>query len=147
MKDQRARQILHSLVNGADPFTGTELSVGTVLQHVDVLRALLAGCSALDERTARANRRAQQPRTIGQAWTPEEQERLIQAFKSGENLEQVAARHGRTLRGLESRLEMLGMLTTGQRTTENRFGAEGQHEGTQRAGTRGTRAKPKRARG
>jgi hypothetical protein len=70
MNDQRARQILHSLVNEADPFTGTELSVGTVLQEADVLRALLAGCSALDERAARAGRRAQLAKNIGKAWTP-----------------------------------------------------------------------------
>ena len=53
MRDQRARQILHSLVNGADPFTGGDLAPGTVLQHADVMRAMLAGCSALDDRTAR----------------------------------------------------------------------------------------------
>jgi hypothetical protein len=147
MNDQRARQILHSLVNGADPFTGTELSVGAVLQQADVLRALLAGCSALDERAARAGRRAQLAKNIGKAWTPEEQERLIQAFKSGENLEQVAARHGRTLRGIESRLEILGLITGAQRTTQNRFGAGGQHEGTQRAGGRKTQAKSKKAAG
>jgi len=147
MKDQRARQILHSLVNGADPFTGEDLSVGTVLQSADVMRALLAGCSALEERTARASRRAQQPKNIGQAWTPEEQERLIQAFKNGEKLEDVAARHGRTLRAIESRLEILGMITREQRTTENRFGAGGQHDGVPRTGARKTRASSKKAAG
>ena len=51
-----------------------------------------------------------------------EQDRLVEAFKSGEDLEQVAARHGRTIRGIESRLEILGMITSEERTTENRFG-------------------------
>ena len=97
MKDQRARQILQGLVNGVDPFTEEDLAAGTVLQHPETMRAMLAGCSALDERTARASRRAQQPKNLGKAWTPEEQERLISAFKAGENLEQVAARHGRSL--------------------------------------------------
>ncbi len=144
MRDQRARQILNGLVSGVDPFTEQELAAGTVLQHPDVMRAMLAGCSALDERTARAGRRALQPRNIGKAWTPEEQERLTQAFKSGENLEQVAARHGRTVRGIESRLEILGLITSSQRTTENRFGA-GQNEKVPRTAGRKARAKSKKA--
>jgi hypothetical protein len=147
MKDQRARQILHSLVNGADPFTGVDLAPGTVLQHVDVMRAMLAGCSALDDRTTRESRRAQQPRNIGQPWTVEEQERLIQAFHNNENLGEVAAKHGRTLRAIESRLEILGLLTREQRTTENRFGAGGQHDGTQPRRARKSRASSKKAAG
>src|SRR5262245_22641337 len=106
MRDQRALQILHALVNGVDPFTEEDLAAGTVLQHADVMRAMLVDCSALQERTARASRRSQQPRNIGKTWTPEEQDRLIQAFRSGEDLERVAARHGRTIRGIESRLEI-----------------------------------------
>ena len=144
MKDQRARQILHSLVNGADPFSGEDLAAGTVLQNAEVIRALLAGYSALEERTARASRRAQQPRNIGQAWTPEEQERLIEAFKSGENLGEVAARHGRTLRAIESRLEILGMITSEQRTTENRFG-NNQRDGAAGGAARKSRAQTKKA--
>ncbi|MEJ1966784.1 MAG: hypothetical protein WDO56_36655 [Gammaproteobacteria bacterium] len=147
MKDQRARQILHSLVNGADPFTGEDLASVTVLQHVDVMRAMLTGCSALDDRNARASRRAQQPRNIGQPWTSEEQERLIQAFQNSENLEEVAARHGRTLRAIESRLEILGLLTREHRTTENRFGADGQHDETQRTGARKSRASARKVAG
>lgn len=147
MKDQRARQILHSLVNGADPFTGGDLAPGTVLQHADVMRAMLAGCSALDDRTARVSRRAQKPRNIGQPWTPEEQERLIQAFHNSENLGEVAARHGRTVRAIESRLEILGLLRREQRTTENRFGAGGQHDETQPKRARNSRPSSRKAAG
>jgi len=145
MKDQRAHQILHALVNGADPFTGEDLALGTVLQHADVMRAMLTGCSALDDRTARASRRAQQPKNIGQPWTPEEEGRLLQAFQNSENLGEVAARHGRTLRAIESRLEILGLLTREQRTTENRFGAGGQHDETQRTAARKSRASSRKA--
>ncbi len=70
---------------------------------------------------------------------------MIHAFKGGETVEEIAAKHGRTPRGIESRLEMLGMMTAEQRTTKNYFGAEGQHEGTKRTGVRRTRAKSKRA--
>jgi hypothetical protein len=89
---------------------------------------MLAGYSSLDDRTARASRWSQQPKNIGKAWTPEKQERLVEAFKSGEDLEQVAARHGHTIPGIESRLEILWMITSEQRTTENRL-ANNQRDG------------------
>lgn len=123
MTDQEARQILQALANGVDPFTRDDLAAETVLQHVDVVRAMLAGCSALAERAARPGRRRQQPGSIGKAWTPEEQDRLVQAFRSGEGLEQVAARHGRTVRAIESRLEILAEITSEQRTTGSRVGS------------------------
>jgi hypothetical protein len=111
-------------VNGADPFAGTDLPSGTVLQNADVIRAPLAGCSALEQLTARASRRASLPKNIGRAWTPEEQERLIEAFKRSESLEQIAANHGRTLRAIEARLELVGMITEQERKTKDRFGTD-----------------------
>lgn len=122
MQEQRARQILRSLVQGVDPFSGQELAAGTVLQHADVLRALLAGVVALEQGAARASRRAQLPKNIGRAWSAEEQSALIDAFQGGEILADVAIRHGRTLRAIEARLEKLGLITSDERTTRDRFG-------------------------
>jgi len=121
MKEQRARQILEALVNGVDPLTGEELAPGTVLQHADVLRALLAGVCALEQMAARAQRRAQLPGNVGRAWTAEEESTLVAAFKSGDFLADIAARHGRTVRAIEARLERLGLLTPDQRSTHDSF--------------------------
>lgn len=139
MNDEQARQILQSLVNGADPFTGEEFAAGTLLQNASVLRALLAGCSALDDRVARAYRRAQQPKNVGRGWSSDEQERLVRAFKSGESPPEIAVKHGRTPRAIEARLEMLGMITAEQRTTKDRFGST-QGNKDQRSGVRRRRA-------
>jgi hypothetical protein len=122
MQEQRARQILQSLVQGVDPFNGQDLPAGTVLQQADVLRALLAGVAALEQLAARATRRSQLPQNIGRAWSAEEQSSLIDAFQSGELLADIAARHGRTLRAIEARLEKLGLMGADQRTTRDRFG-------------------------
>jgi hypothetical protein len=103
MKEQRAREILQALVQGIDPMTGEELPSGTVIQHAAVLRALLAGVTALEQSVARSQRRAQLPGNVGRAWTKEEE------------------RHGRTLRAIEARLERLGLLTAEQRSTNNSF--------------------------
>jgi hypothetical protein len=125
MNDQRARQILQALVQGVDPMTGEELPPGTILQHADVLRALLSGLSALDQTAARAQRRAQLPGNVGRAWTVEEETTLIAAFKAGDPLPDIATRHGRTLRAIEARLERLGLITADQRTTPTGFVREG----------------------
>jgi hypothetical protein len=122
MHERRARQILQALIQGVDPFDGSELSSGTVLQQADVLRALLAGVAALEQDAARASRRAQLPRNIGRSWSEEENSRLVASFQAGEQLADIAARHGRTLRAIEARLEKLGLLAADERTTADRFG-------------------------
>ena len=122
MQEQRAREILQSLVQGIDPFDGEDLPPGTVLQQADVLRALLAGVAALDQLAARASRCALLPQNIGRAWSAEEQSMLIEAFQSGEPVTDIAAKHGRTLRAIEARLEKLGLITTDERLTQDRFG-------------------------
>ena len=121
MQQTRARQILQSLIQGIDPVTGDELPRETVLQHADVLRALLAGLSALEQTAARALRRAQLPDNVGRAWTTEEESRLVAAFKKGESAVALAHEHGRTLRAIEARLEKLGLITAAQRTTRGGF--------------------------
>jgi hypothetical protein len=121
MQQTRARQILQSLIQGIDPVTGEDLPRETVLQHADVLRALLAGLSALEQTAARALRRAQLPDNVGRAWTTEEESRLVAAFKKGDSPVALGHEHGRTLRAIEARLEKLGLITAEQRTTRGGF--------------------------
>lgn len=121
MQQTKARQILQSLIQGIDPATRNELPPETVLQRADVLRALLAGLSALELTAARAQRRAQLPEKVGQAWTTEEEKELVMEFKSGDLPDAIAHKHGRTLRAIEARLEKLGLITAEQRTTRGGF--------------------------
>ena len=121
MQQTRARQILQSLIQGIDPVTGEQLPQETVLHHADVLRALLAGLSALELMAARAMRRAQLPDNVGRAWTTEEESKLVAAFKSGNTPIAIAHQHGRTLRAIEARLEKLGLITAEERTTRAGF--------------------------
>lgn len=125
MKESRARQILQALVQGVDPLTGEELAPGTVLQHADVLRALLAGVDALGQMAARAQRRAQLPGNVGRAWSSEEEQALMAEFQRGDTIAAIATGHGRTLRAIESRLERVGLLTPQQRKTQNSFSPAG----------------------
>ena len=60
---QPSRQVLQALAQGIDPETSAELPMDTVLNRVDVVRALLAAIEALDAVSARALRRAQPEKT------------------------------------------------------------------------------------
>lgn len=121
MREQKARQILQALIQGVNPFDGEELPQGSILQQADVLRALLAGVTALEEGEARAERRAQMPENMGRPWSAEEQEQLMTAFDAGEPLPEIAVRHRRTLRAIEARLEKFGVISADQRATRDRF--------------------------
>jgi hypothetical protein len=121
MTQTRARQILQKLIQGLDPITGEELPQETVLQHADVLRALLAGLSALELTAARDQRRAQLPDNVGQVWTTEEESRLVTAFERGVAPVEIAREHRRTVRAIEARLEKVGLIKPEDRTTRRGF--------------------------
>jgi cobalamin biosynthesis protein CobT len=131
-----AREILQALVQGYDPLTGDELPSGSVLQQAEVMRALLAGISALNAGAARAQRRAQLPENVGRAWSKAEEDNLTDAFHEGASLAELAVRHGRTPTAIEARLEKLGLVAPEERVTVNRFIA-----------SRGAAQRPKSGRG
>jgi hypothetical protein len=110
MKQAKAKAILQALVNGIHPSTGETLSDHPVLQDADVLRALLTGVTALDFHAAREKRRAALPSNVGKRWTPEEEAEVRAKHAAGNSTEEIAASHGRSVKGIEARLEKLGVL-------------------------------------
>ncbi len=118
---QRSKRVLEALVQGVDPENGSELRADTVLNRVDVVRALLAAIDALEAVNARALRRAQLPESVGKTWSEEEERRLKEEFAGGEPVPLIATKHSRTIRAIEARLERLGLLRADQRTTQDSF--------------------------
>ena len=118
---QRARVILDSLVQGLHPKTGGELPKDSVVNEIEVNRAMATAVLALDQMSARLIRRAQLPKSVGKTWTEEEEQRLRDEFTGGEPIPLIATKHGRTIRAIEARLEKFGLLTTDQRVTTNPF--------------------------
>jgi hypothetical protein len=119
MQAMSARRILQTLAQGIHPLTGDELPGGTALQEVEVLQALNAGVAALEQAAARAYRRARLPANSGCSWSMAEEDALFAAFRAGDALEVIATRHARTVRAIEDRLEMHGLLTPASRTTKS----------------------------
>ena len=116
-----AKRVLTALIDGVHPETGAELKNESILQSVDVLRCLMTARDALATVEARELRRAQLPSGVGKAWTEEEKRQLVSEFQAGEALENIAQRHCRTVRAIESRLERMGLITASQRLTSNDF--------------------------
>lgn len=121
MQHTQARAILASLIEGRHPVSRECLPGDCVVHRSDVIRALLVGVGAIDATDARVKRRAQLPENVGRDWTTKEEEELRSEFAAKEALTAIAARHGRTLRAIEARLERMGLITPAQRTTRGGF--------------------------
>jgi hypothetical protein len=116
-----AKATLKSLVEGVDPVTGYPIPKSMVLHHAVVIRALLCAVAVLDADEARARRRARLPRNTGRPWRAADDAQVVAAFHGGEPVAQIAADHHRSIAGVESRLERLGVLAPEQRVTRNRY--------------------------
>ena len=108
---QRARVVIQSLVQGVHPASGKDLPKDSIVNEVEVTRALGTAVLAIDQVSARLARRAQLPESVGKAWTEEEERRLRAAFARSKPIAEIATVHGRTIRAIEVRLEKLGLLT------------------------------------
>jgi transposase-like protein len=80
--------------------------------------------AAREADVARESRCKSLPPSIGRKWSDEEKQQLIDEFQRGVPHEAIAPAHGRTLRAIESRLEVMGLITAAERTTKNRFQSE-----------------------
>jgi hypothetical protein len=118
---QKAETIFRALVQGIDPQGGGELTRDTIINRIDVNRAMHTALCALEQIQARLLRRAQLPPSVGKTWTEDEVQQLRNEFTGSEPIPEIAARHGRTVRAIESRLERLGLLRPDQRVTTDSF--------------------------
>jgi hypothetical protein len=125
---QKARAVLQSLIQGVDPVTGEEVPPDSIANKIEVNRALHTAVVALEQTQARLQRRAYLPASVGKTWSEEEEQALRAAFGSGDPVTAIAARHGRTVRAIEARLERLGLLRLDQRTTGNAFATQSRKE-------------------
>lgn len=118
---QKARVVIQALVHGLHPVTGSELPKGDIVNDIEVNRAMSTAVMALDQMTVRLARRESLPKKVGKSWTQEEVQQLKDEFGRGESVPLIAEKHCRTIRAIESRLVLLGLLPADQRTTSNRY--------------------------
>jgi hypothetical protein len=120
MNTKQAKGILEALVQGVDPEAGERLPQNSVLERPSVIRALLAGVAGLSMAAERAAKKAAAQRNVGKAWSEDEEQQLIHEFQNTKPIPEIANDHGRTSRAIESRLEVMGLISAGERTTKDR---------------------------
>jgi hypothetical protein len=118
---QKAREVIGSLLQGIDPKTGAALPKDDVVNLIEVNRSLAVALAAIEQVEARVIRRALLPESVGKNWTEEEEQQLKAEFAQSEPIPSIAEKHGRTVRGIEARLQRLGLLPPDERTTTDAF--------------------------
>lgn len=132
----KAHSIVSALANGVNPTTGEVFPSDSPYQSPAIIRALfiasrmMATNLALPAQPAKAVERARSPRSagsnVGKAWSPEDDQLLLEEFAAGRSPSELAKLLSRTLAGIEARLEKHGRITAQERTTANRYTREQQ---------------------
>ncbi len=114
MDIEKTLAIVRALAEGHDPATGETLGPDHLCQKPDVVRALMHATD-LVERAARRERGLQRarlslPSNTGKSWTDDEDRALIQRFRTGASIADMATLHARTTGSITARLEKLGQI-------------------------------------
>jgi len=127
MDETKTVAILSALANGVNPLTGEVFGADSPYQQVDIVRALHAALECLKATPSEKPQprpRTQSPANVGKPWSDDEDRRLLADFDRGRRPLEIARDLGRTLAGIEARLEKHGRLSPRERTTANRYPAE-----------------------
>lgn len=115
MDIERAVQIIAALAEGRDPLSGKPLPDDHLCQKPDMIRALHEARDCLMRETRRERRlqraRLTLPGNTGKSWTDEEDRILMNRWKTGSNVSDLAVLHARTTGAIRARLEKLGLTS------------------------------------
>lgn len=110
MKKSKAIDILKLLADGMHPVTGEQLEKNHVVNEPDVIRALNTAVGALLSEETKIKRQRDLPERVGQPWTENEDNDLINAFEKGTSLNDLVIEHQRTRGAIRTRLVRLGKI-------------------------------------
>lgn len=116
-----ARHVLESLIQGLDPESRASLPKDAVINRIEVNRSMVTAVDAIEQVEARLARRSQLPGSVGKMWSSEEESQLKVEFSQSMSIAQIALKHDRTVRAIEARLEMLGLLARDQKITSGSY--------------------------
>ncbi len=137
MDEAKALTILTTLANGIHPETGEVFPPESPYQSPEVVRALFFATRALESRSPAPKTRASLPSNAGKPWADEDDRKLLAEFDRGRTLSELAQSLGRTVAGIQARLEKHGRLQPDPNGTQRRWsnGRTGSRaQGTQAAG-------------
>jgi len=104
MDSTQALVVVRSLANGVDPESGEIFPPESAYQRPQIVRALYEAATALERVERFERRKAQMPAKTGEAWSEDEDRKLLAAFDAGRALQDLAAAHERTMGAVRARL-------------------------------------------
>ncbi len=110
MDAETALVVIRPLADGVDPLSGEELPAESLYQNPQVVRALTAAVSALENERSRMRRQERLPKNAGLPWSSEEDDSLARSFDEQKSLGELAALHHRSAAAIKARLIKLGKL-------------------------------------
>ena len=102
---------LEALIEGVNPTTGELLPDSTLLSDPIVLRTLIRILRKLETDPPKKP----QPLNAGSSWSQQEEQMVVDAFKSGSSISEISSEHGRSDGAIHRRLEVLKVIPTGVR--------------------------------
>ena len=106
----RAQEILATLADGMDPFSGEFLPPNNIYQQPDVIRALYIALKALDGDCSKKLQR-KLPDNAGTPWSKEQEAVLISYHTQGVPIKEIAIQMQRTNGSIKARMEKLGLIS------------------------------------
>ena len=111
MEIERAIELLSSIADGVDPYTGEIFDDESPYQKPDIIRALFIAISTLEKQKVRDNRSTSLPNNANSPWSIEEDEQLSIEFDNNIKISECAKIHQRTIGAIRSRLLKLGKIS------------------------------------
>jgi hypothetical protein len=108
MDEAKAQALIATLANGVNPLTGEVFPADSPYQAPDVVRALYVAGRALE--TKPKPRRAATAANAGKIWSDDDDRRLVAEFDRGVPLPELTQSFGRTVAGIQARLEKNGRI-------------------------------------
>lgn len=121
MEFDRSKEIAQALADGVAPYTGNRFPADGPYQRADTVRSLYTILEAAESgKKPKKPVDPNKPRAGGK-WTPEEEEKLREAFHARKPFEEIAKDHGRTPGAITAHMVKLGLI---EDSPSNRAGQE-----------------------
>lgn len=110
MENSEALRIIKILADGIDPTTGEVFPLDSSYQHPNVIRALYAAVLVMERQAVREAKSNRLPPNAGKPWDSIEERKVVEAFKNGISIPEIARKHNRTPGAIEARLSKNGLI-------------------------------------
>jgi hypothetical protein len=112
MEIEEALKIMKSLADGVNPETGEGVPGDLIYQNPQNVRALHRAVGALEFLAERERNRRLLPKNAGSPWSPQEDAQVCEELRSGNDFQQIAKIHNRTVASIVARLIRLGKVSS-----------------------------------